>query len=75
MLEKKTIKRLHPDVSIVSSNNGSKALLKKKDPGWVTGVFSCANGHKYLYVKAPGFKHTFPCFKTVFFRGSPRLDY
>ena len=47
MLKKnKTIsKKLDPDVSIVSCNSESK-VPAKKGLGWVTGVISCANGHK-----------------------------
>ena len=60
--------KLEHDVSIVSQNNESEvpATKKKTDLGWVTGLFSCANGHVKLHVKPPGFNHTSPRFRTIF---------
>ena len=52
-------------MSIFSNNNESE-VPAKKDLGWVGGVFSCANGHKQLYVKSSGLNHVSPRFRKFF---------
>ena len=63
--KKKITEKLDPNMSIVSNNNESE-VPAKKDLGSVGGVFSCANGHKQLYVTSSGLNHVSPRFRKFF---------